>query len=249
MCWCEIGCSFLPLWMHVSLGCWGEISCFLVPHLDASVNQVPRWEWLFFSALSGCKCHSGAEVRLAVFFCPVWMQVSLRCWGEIGCSFLPHLEQLMQMSLRCWGGIACLSLPISECKCCWGALFDCSGSVLTISLAWQCSSRKGDLYQAGILWETALNPSKSLVLLCHFLPSGEVSLMRCACLCATDHAQILPQSLHLVACFLPSTWGNLGSQTEGDMIQFQSQSCDYMVCDQLLWETPNHDVTVEWLIV
>ena len=141
MCWCEIGCSFLPLWMHVSLGCWGEISCFLVPHLDASVNQVPRWEWLFFSALSGCKCHSGAEVRLAVFFCPVWMQVSLRCWGEIGCSFLPHLEQLMQMSLRCWGGIACLSLPISECKCCWGALFDCSGSVLTISLAWQCSSR------------------------------------------------------------------------------------------------------------
>ena len=80
VCWCEIGFFFFcPVWMHVSLRCWGEISCFLVPHLDASVTQVPRWDWLFFSALSGCRCHSGTKVRWAVLFCPVWVQVSLRC--------------------------------------------------------------------------------------------------------------------------------------------------------------------------
>ena len=133
VCWCEIGCSFLPCFIASVTQCADVRLAVLFCPVSLQVSlSVLMWDWLCFSALSDCKCHSV-------------------CWAEIGCSFLPHLDQLLQMSLRCWGGIISLSLPFSECKCCWGALFDCNGSVLTISWAWQCLSRKGDLWISACL--------------------------------------------------------------------------------------------------
>lgn len=32
--------------------------CLLMPGANANITQVPRLDWLFFSAPSDCKCHS-----------------------------------------------------------------------------------------------------------------------------------------------------------------------------------------------